>query len=478
MPARSIVPGDDYTNPAPGGSVLEEFDTSLYAAEAASAERRLAIQRAAISALAESETIAEAAPKLLQAIGEGIGWDFGSMWLRDRPGDAVRCEYTWSSPLARLGLFERATREASFAVGAGLPGRVWSSGEPAWITDLTTDPDFPRASFAEQSGLRSGLAFPILHRGEVLGVVELFTRELVEPDEALLADLPAFEFLLGQFIVREEAQRSLRESRDRLDTIERTEEALRESETRHRQISTGLQRDLLPPRQPEVPGLEVAVRFRALGEEAEIGGDFYDLFQTASGRWAVIVGDVSGKGTEAAALAALARYTVRATALHDDHPEHVLPMLNQAIGRQVSASSFCTAVYATIEPGELWSRLRIAAAGHPLPVLVRSHGGSRHAGGRGPLLGTFEHPRFEVEPADLARGDLLVLYTDGVIEAGTRPTEEGRQFDGERLAELLGTCSGLDAEQVAARVESRVAEAEGGDPGDDAAIVVLRAVPS
>lgn len=572
----------------------EETETPLYAPEGISAERRLATRNAAVSALAESETVDEAVPRLLRAIGEGIGWDFGSVWLLDPSSELLRCEHTWSRPLLQAREFERATREISFPPGVGLPGRVWESGEPAWITDVTVDPNFPRAPFAEPAGLHSAFAFPILRSGEVLGVLEFFTREFREPDEALLADFGAFGFQLGQFIVREEAQRKLRESRDQLEAIlrhvpagiavldgrgrwvfvnemaaqiagfdspgelraatpeevigrfevfdeggdrlarqglpgtedlrgvespevvlrfrargtqedrwvigratplpderggylslhvfeevteiKRTEEALRESEVRHREISEALQRGLLPPRRPEVPGLEVAVRFRALGEGAEIGGDFYDLFQTAPGRWAVVIGDVSGKGMEAAAIAALARYTVRATALHDDCPEHVLTMLNQAIGRQTGASRFCTAAYATIEPGELWTRLRIASAGHPLPLLVHSHGGTRHAGGSGPLLGTFDEARFEAEPVELARGDALVLYTDGVIEAGARSADRGRRFGPERLAELLGACAGLDAEQVATRVEHRVAEAEAGRPRDDAAIVVLRAV--
>lgn len=221
--------------------------------------------------------------------------------------------------------------------------------------------------------------------------------------------------------------------------------------------------------------MQVAVRFRALGESSEIGGDFYDLFQTGERRWGLLIGDVSGKGVEAAAIAAVARHTVRTTALHNDHPEHVLAILNEAVGRQFSASRFCTAVYATIELGELWVRLRISSAGHPSPLLLRNHGGVVEVGSRGPLLAGFRDARYEAEHAHLASGDALVLYTDGVIEAGERAgpgSSDG--LDTPRLAGLLGTCVGLDAERIATRIEDAVVKAERGDPRDDAAALVLK----
>jgi serine phosphatase RsbU (regulator of sigma subunit) len=265
---------------------------------------------------------------------------------------------------------------------------------------------------------------------------------------------------------------------EEISQIKWGEEALRESEVRHRSISRTLQEGLSPPRAPEVPGLEVAVRFRALGEASEIGGDFYDLFKTGERRWAVLIGDVSGKGVEAAATAALARHTVRATAQHDDDPEQVLGMLNQAIGRQVSPSRFCTAVYATIELGELWVRMRVASAGHPAPLLLRSHGGAEEVGRGGPLLAGFEGARYTADPAHLAAGDSLILYTDGVTEAGQRDDGGRGRLEPSRLAALLGACVGVDAEGIAQRIEDAVVAAEAGDPRDDAAILVLRSPQS
>jgi PAS domain S-box-containing protein len=557
-------------------------------------ERRLAIQHAAVSALAESGSLTEAVPRLLEAVGTGIGWDFGALWMPNGR-DALRCIQTWSSGAIDSRAFEEASLEIELDRGTGLPGRVWASGEPGWITDVTRDPNFPRAPAAKRSGLHSGFAFPVVRGDRVLGVLEFLSHKIREPDQALLADFAIFGFQMGQFIERELVQRELRESRDQLDAllssvpagimvfdqdativfandtaaelagyasidkligmdgrevladwetfdehgnpvpdedlpglkalsgiespavllrigeadgedrwlidratpvpdgrggllavsvfeeiseVKRTEAALRESEARHRAISRTLQEGLAPPGAPEVAGMQVAVRFRAHGEASELGGDFYDLFETGEGRWGVLIGDVSGKGVEAAAVAALARHTVRATAQHNDDPEYVLPMLNEAVGRQLRASRFCTAVYATMEPGELWVRMRIASAGHPAPLLVRGHGGAEEVGSHGPLLAGFHDSSYDAEPAHLAAGESLVLFTDGVIEAGAREGEgEGAGLDAARLSQLLGACVGLDAEGIAQRIEDAVIEAEGGRPRDDAAIVVLRALP-
>jgi phosphoserine phosphatase RsbU/P len=562
-------------------------------------ERRLATQHAAVSALAESTSLAEAVPRLLEAVGNGLGWDFGALWMPNghgRGNGVLRCVQTWSSRKINGRPFLDVCKEIELEPGVGLPGRVWKEGAPAWVIDVTSDPNFVRAPSAERAGLHTGFAFPVVRGGSVLAVLEFMTHEIRDPDEALLADFAVFGFQMGQFIERDAAERELRESRDQLEAIlssvpagimvldqrgrivfaneiaarmsgyrstqelqdappdavlrgaeifdehgrpmpgddlpsvkalrgvespavllrmrgigpgdhrwlmaratpvadgrggflavtvleeiseiKWTEEALRESEVRHRSISRTLQEGLSPPRAPEVPGLEVAVRFRALGEASEIGGDFYDLFRIGERRWAVLIGDVSGKGVEAAATAALARHTVRATAQHNDDPEHVLAMLNQAMGRQLSPSRFCTAVYATMEMGELWMRMRIGSAGHPAPLLLRSHGGTEEVGHRGPLLAGFEHARYGAEPAHLAAGDSLILYTDGVMEAGER--EEGGRggLAPSRLAAMLGACTGLDAEGVAQRIENAVMEAEAGNPRDDAAVLVLRSPQS
>src|SRR5215211_2168673 len=116
-------------------------------------------------------------------------------------------------------------------------------------------------------------------------------------------------------------------------------------------VARTLQRSLLPPGLPRVPGMELAARYRAAGEGNEVGGDFYDCFPTRDGDWALVIGDVCGKGAEAAAVTALARYTVRASAtLHSDRPQVVLEDLNEAIRREVGHSRFCTVLYVALSP--------------------------------------------------------------------------------------------------------------------------------
>ena len=142
------------------------------------ADGRLTAEYVAARALAESATLAEAAPRVLQAMCEALGWDYGALWDLD-PGPAVmRCVETWQVPTVFLPEFEDASRRSVFARGVGLPGRVWASGEPAWIPDVVDDANFPRAEIAQREGLHGAFALPILTRRQVIGVMEFFSREI------------------------------------------------------------------------------------------------------------------------------------------------------------------------------------------------------------------------------------------------------------------------------------------------------------
>ena len=139
-------------------------------------------------------------------------------------------------------------------------------------------------------------------------------------------------------------------------------------------IARTLQESLLPSELPEIPGIETAARFRPTGEGNEMGGDFYDLFQRRRG-WTVVIGDVCGKGPDAAAVTALARYTLRAAAMRERLPSRGLHVLNEALLRQRADRRFCTVAYAYLESTEGGVRLGFASGGHPLPLLVRPDGG-------------------------------------------------------------------------------------------------------
>ena len=203
-------------------------------------------------------------------------------------------------------------------------------------------------------------------------------------------------------------------------------------------VATTLQRSLLPPDLPRIPGAQLAARYLASGDGIEIGGDFYDCFATSGDDWALVIGDVCGKGAEAAAITALARYTLRAAVLHSRRPAQVLAELNEALLRQGLDYRFCTVLYASVTPRPDGCDVVLATGGHPLPLILRADGEVEEAGVPGTLLGIVREPEISEERVALGRGDALVLYTDGVVEAS--PSDEA--LAPERLAELLRTLQG------------------------------------
>jgi PAS domain S-box-containing protein len=179
------------------------------------AEQRLATQNAVTRALADSENLTDAAPRLLQAICEHLDWQVGALWTVAEHDDVLRCVEVVHLPAVDVPRFESATREATFEKGTGLPGRVWALGRPAWIRDVTKDTNFPRASFADEENLHGALGFPITLNEDVLGVTEFFSREIRQPDADLLEMMTAIGSQLGQFIERKRAEAGLRESEAR-----------------------------------------------------------------------------------------------------------------------------------------------------------------------------------------------------------------------------------------------------------------------
>ena len=176
------------------------------------AEERLRVQHAVAQILAEAATIEEATLRILRAMGDCLGWDVGALWRVDREAEALRCVELWHKASIQVPEFERVSREFTFVPGLGLPGRVWSSLEPEYIHDVVPDDNFPRAPIAEREGLHAALGFPILLGGEVLGVIEFFSREIRPPDQELLNLLATIGSQIGQFIERKRGEEALRES--------------------------------------------------------------------------------------------------------------------------------------------------------------------------------------------------------------------------------------------------------------------------
>ncbi len=709
----------------------------------------LAAQSSVARILAEAPTLEEAGPRLLEAIGRGLGWELGFLWTVDDREGVLRCRADWGDP-AVGPTFRRLNQSHAFALGEGLPGRVWALETAISVPDVLAYERFTRTQAAERDGLRGAFGFPVRDRGRVLGVIEFLNREVGAPAEGALALAETFGHQIGQYLCRRRAEEAVsasearktavfeaaldaiitidargevvefnaaaervfgwareqavgremaelivppslreahrtalaravetgggallgrrleltglraggaefpieltimrmgldeppafvgyvRDTTDRKRAEERTEllaaageeltaaldlgatigavaalcvpqladwcvidivgegrriervavahadperaalarelerrpgtetsspdgltRAIRMNEAElatevpdsllaaaaedadhlavlrelaphaamivplhargrtlgaisllgesgrrfdendlsfareiarraalaidnarvheeRSRIAATLQASLLPPRLPRLPGVAVASRFRAAGESHRVGGDFFDLFATAAGDWTIVMGDVSGKGAEAAAVTALARYTVREAAAHDPAPSAVLTRLNEAIlaYQADGGDRFCTAVVGRLRPTAAGACLALASGGHPLPLRLGASGEVEPVGRSGMLLGVARDPDLHDVELELEDGDSLLLYTDGVTET---PTALG--LLGERgLAALLEGSRGLDADALVDRVDRTVVRLQSGTPRDDIAMVALQ----
>jgi sigma-B regulation protein RsbU (phosphoserine phosphatase) len=253
----------------------------------------------------------------------------------------------------------------------------------------------------------------------------------------------------------------------------RARDAARASEAHARELAATLQASLIPPDPPSIAGLDVAAAYRPAGTGDEVGGDFYDVFENARGDWAVVLGDVCGKGAAAATVTALARYTVRAAAVRSRRPRTVLGLLNDALLRQGS-ERFCTVVYARFRMDRARTRITVGSGGHWLPLRVSAAGDVQEIGRPGVVLGVFESVHLDESTVELAPGDSVVFFTDGVVEA--RRGDD--MFGPERLVSLLAAHAGQSAGDITAAVVDAALEFQEGLPLDDIAVVVVRVPPS
>jgi serine phosphatase RsbU (regulator of sigma subunit) len=250
-----------------------------------------------------------------------------------------------------------------------------------------------------------------------------------------------------------------------------------ESLARSRALARSLQDSLLPPVLRPAPGLDAAAQYLPATAGGEsVTGDFYDLFQARGPWWTAVMGDVCGKGTEAAKVTALARYTLRADAGDHLSPAEILTRLNTAMLAQ-GAPLFLTAVLASFRLTPAGLAGRLCLAGHPPPLIRRASGQVEQAGVTGPLLGYVESVRLTDVRFRLGRGDLLLLYTDGAVEARPAPASpEPRQavFDEAALARTLAETRGLDATATTSHIAAALTARHGGWASDDTALLALR----
>jgi serine phosphatase RsbU (regulator of sigma subunit) len=297
-------------------------------------------------------------------------------------------------------------------------------------------------------GMRSVMVVPMVSRSRMLGTITFVSAESGRI-------FSAYDVLLAEDLARRAAVA--------FDNARLYQERA--------QIARTLQESLLPPQLPVIPGLEVAARYLAAGEGIDVGGDFYDLFDSGPGDWSIVVGDVCGKGAEAAALTALARYTLRATAHTQTTPSEALQALNDAVLRQRGDGRFITVAYARLSHHAAdGARLTLSIGGHPSPVILRADGRAEVVGRPGTLLGVVDDPELADETVELGPGDTIFLYTDGVTEAHAPE----HLLEVEDVARIIEGCAGGDAAELVKCVEDEVRALAPGPPGDDIAMLAVR----
>jgi integral membrane sensor domain MASE1 len=236
-----------------------------------------------------------------------------------------------------------------------------------------------------------------------------------------------------------------------------------------RELAATLQESLLPARLPKLPRIECATYFRPAGEGHRVGGDFYDLFQAGHGDWALVVGDVCGKGPAAAALTALARYTLREAAESERLPSRVLASLNDAVLREHSEMAMCTAVYARLDvDGSLG--MTVSSGGHPLPLVLHTDGRVEQLGRPGTLLGVVPEPVLADEDIELRPGETVLFYTDGLIDAFA----PRRVLEMTELKSLLRSSVGRTPAEIIDAIDQSLLDVLEAEPRDDIALVVLQ----
>jgi phosphoserine phosphatase RsbU/P len=238
-------------------------------------------------------------------------------------------------------------------------------------------------------------------------------------------------------------------------------------------LATTLQHSLLPPILPAVPGLEVAAYYHAASRD-EVGGDFYDLFPLTDDRWGFFLGDVCGKGAEAAAVTSLTRYTLRAAAVYDPDPLAVLTNLNTVLNQEYNGGDprFATVVFGLVTPQPSGCTITIATGGHPPALLLRADGTAGYeADPGGEIVGILPDAHFVARTVRLTPGDTLLLYTDGLIEART---DDGRYGDGS-LRDFGATLAPTTAAALVTAVADLLAGF--GDGVDDDTALLALSVP-
>ncbi|MET1011503.1 MAG: SpoIIE family protein phosphatase [Actinomycetota bacterium] len=405
-------------------------------ATAEHAEDRLRKLQAVSDAANAASGLDELVERVLPVVRDAVLADGTSFLLLSDDGRDLRLK-------GRVGVAEEASEVVAIPLGAGASGRIAATGRPLVIGEMTPQDVISPAL----RGRRSYVGVPVRVGGRVVGVLHASstTPGAFHDDDA--------DFL--QSIA---------------DSLAATIDRTRLFDQRDR-MATALERALLPMSLPHVPGFEIATMYRPSRFGDEVGGDFYDVFGDGN-VWYLAIGDVCGKGPEAAAIMGMTRVALRSLAREDDTrplPE-VLGLLNGfLLESELMGDRFCTVCVVRLTFSDEGTAVTACLGGHPPPLVVRADGSLDAVGRPGSLLGLFEDISLHEMHAELGRGDAIALFTDGLTELSVEHPDEGEAM----LRSALVAAAGEEAAGIIKTVERTLLDPRG-ELRDDAALVVAK----
>ncbi len=364
-------------------------------------EQHLSAEHATARVLAESATLSEATPKILEAICESLGWDVGELWSVDASANVLHRVESWHQQWVDVSEFEAVSREITFAPGVGLPGRVWESAEPTWIANVIEDGNFLRTSIAAQVPLHAAFGFPILNGDERLGVMNFFSREVQQPDADLLKTMAAIGSQMGQFIKRKQAE----------------EELQRQNLILQAELNQAAEyvRSLLPR-----PLTRTVTTEALFIPSIQLGGDAFDYYWLDADHLAVYLLDVAGHGVRSALLSVSVLNVLRSQSLPNTNfsqPSAVLAALNRVFQMNEDGDDYFTIWYGVYN--RIQRELVYACAGHPPGILLSDASTTTSVKELGSLsipIGMLPEADFDDDSCEIQPGSTLYLFSDGVYE--------------------------------------------------------------
>lgn len=371
-------------------------------------------------------------------------------------GDVRRPIVVHADP-AKAELAGRLTEYAPRISGPGPTAQVLRTGLGLMMADIDdaalrqSSIDDEHYRLCKEIGFSSCMCVPLKVRGRITGALTLVSagsgRRFARQDLALMEDLAG-----------------------RVAHVVDNARALSDQA----RVARSLQATLLPRTLPEVPGLRLTAAYRAAGEGLVVGGDFYDVFPVARRSWAIAIGDVSGRGADAAAVTGLVRNTLHAAGPHHRDPAALLTAAGLALyDDDTSPERFCTAACVVWQPRRP-GRITHASAAHPDVVILRPDGRIDRLGPTGLPLGLFAESHTRSTGCDVGPGDLMVLYTDGITEARDAA---GHQYGDDGIAAALRDCAGATADDVVEALLTGVGRHSADELGDDLAVLVVGWLP-